>query len=470
MVDFSLFVQSDAFQPLVQENLLEQQFEESLFPELLFRNLVTKSEKWISHLGDTKLFTADGLLKPKTKPKVADVDPTPSVTQKEQWAATLQQWDDTQDVKMVGDYLAIASLFLRATINSGLQAGRSLNRIIRDRFFNMAEAGWTVADGAQSATTSLKVKRLNGFTTARNTNAGGSLVRHDPITSSNYLDIEVWDTSGSPAYVSRRAIAFEADDPNDQLGPGTLTLNSAVTVADRAVVKAGNRTYVTRVGGGDKTDDIGSTDIPTMDTVSDMVGRMRQSLVPEMGDGTYHCHMDPRSEILLFKDPAFQNLHRGTVFESEAYAKLAITRMLGCTFYRNVDNPLDSTVDGGATATYDEPFAPELWSNGNASTGVRMHRMLFVGAGAMREYVSDLSELLTEAGVQGKVSNNAVATPNGIELNVRGVQWLLRAPQNRTMDVCAVTWKFMGTWVARPDSMTGDRAKYKRVGVAIHGE
>ena len=71
----------------------------------------------------------------------------------------------------------------------GINAAQTMNRIVRNRMYNVAESGHTVADGAQVAVTSLRVKRLNGFTKARS--ASGSVVRFNDVSSANPLTINV---------------------------------------------------------------------------------------------------------------------------------------------------------------------------------------------------------------------------------------------------------------------------------------
>jgi hypothetical protein len=248
MVDFNLVLQSGPVNDLVQRDLLAQQFEAQLFPNLLFRAVV-KRNTWQANLGENKFFTSDGLLPIDLRPMTPGQDPTPVTYPAEQWEATMRSWSATQDVYMPNDYAAIAGLFMQACKKSGFQAGQSINRLIRNRLFAAAESGQTVADGTQNSAT-LRVRRLNGFTRARNaTTVGASQVRFAPVSSSNPLTIRVYDNT-VPSYVTRTVTAFTPDYEGDELGPGTLTLNSAVDVTDRAVVQSVDRSFVYRAGIG----------------------------------------------------------------------------------------------------------------------------------------------------------------------------------------------------------------------------
>jgi hypothetical protein len=341
---------------------------------------------------------------------------------------------------------------------------------VRNRLFAAAESGHTVADGAQTSAT-LRVRRLCGFTRARNaTTVGASQVRFAPVSSSNPLTIRV---NESGTYAVRQVTAYTPDYEGDENGPGTLTLSASVSVLDRAVVQSVDRSFVHRIGGGEKVDDVGSSDIPTMQTIRDVLDHQRQNNVPEMADGTIHCHVDTTTESQLFRDDEFKLLFRGSLGEATPYRDFVFQRILGTTFFRNTENPRTGTVVGRGAGTrgYDtrDPFVGELFNNGNSSTGVALHRMLFVAADACMEYASDLSALLTEAGVTGVVKNSII-TPNGITIDFDKIQFLIMAPINRLANKVPVSWQFMGDWVMRTDACTGDDSRYKRTALAIGGE
>jgi hypothetical protein len=147
------------------------------------------------------------------------------------------------------------------------------------------------------------------------------------------------------------------------------------------------------------------------------------------------------------------------------YRQFALGELLGTVFFRNSENPLIETVapyDG----TYDseDPFAGELK---NAS-GVEIHRPLFTAQGGVFEYYQDLNNLITEAGMTGKVGDARI-TNNGIEVFTERIQMILRAPLNRLQDTVAASWKFIGDWPVRTDATTGDKARYKRFITIEHG-
>lgn len=467
MADFSTILNTPEIRALVQENILERAFHDALFPRLLFRGEATP-QVWPANVGDTMVFTAPGLIKPKMKPLVPGTDPAPSQYQAEQWTSTIQQYADSIDTHMPTSISAIANLFLRNAHQLGMSAGQAMNRIVRDRMFNAAESGWTVADGAQSSVTNLRVKRLNGFTTARRPDLpAGSAVQFSPVSSNNPLTITVVTTTGN---VTRNVIGYSPDVAGDQIGPGELILSGgAVTVADRAAVYSYDRTYIVRVGGGDSVDSIGSGDVLKLADIRTAVARFWQENIPEHADGKFHAHLDPTSQAQVFADQEFQRLMT-SLPDYFMYRQFALGELLNTVFFRNSENPVPETVEGGQLGvfTQDDPFAGELYNNG-IPTGVKVHRVLFTGQGGIYEYHQDMSGLVTEAGVTGKIGEPRV-TNNSIEVFTDRIQLILRSPLNRLQDLVSTSWKFIGDWPVRTDSTTGDAARYKRFCAVLHGE
>ena len=460
MADFSTILQTPEIRALVQENILERAFHDALFPRLLFRGEATP-QVWPANVGDSMVFTGTGLIKPKMKPLVPGSDPAPSSYQAEQWTATLQQYADSIDTHMPTSITAIANLFLRNAHQLGMSAGQGMNRIVRDRMYNAAESGWTVADGLQNAVTVLRVKRLNGFTRARRPDLpAGSAVRFDYVSTNNPLTVTILD-SGLGA-VTRSVVGFSPDFPGDEVGPGTITLiGGAVSVNDRAYVYSYDRSFVVRVGGGNSVDDIGSNDILKLSDIRAAVARFWQQNVPEHADGRFHCHLDPTAQAQVFADQEWRQLLT-SLPDYYMYRQFALGELLNTVFFRNSECPVPETVDGGETATYtqDDPFAGELYNDGTPN-GVKVHRALFTGQGGIYEYYQDLSGLMTDAGITGKVGEPRV-TNNSIEVFTDRIQLILRSPLNRLQDLVSTSWKFIGDWPTRTDATTGDAARYKR--------
>ena len=468
MADFSVILQSPEIRNIVQENFLERSFHDALFPKTLFRAEATPVA-WPAGVGDTQIFSAPGLIPVDARPTAPGIDPTPATYPVEQWQSTIQQYSGTIDTHMPTSMVAIANLFLRNSHQLGLASAQTLNRVARNRLYAAALSGWTVADGAQAAVTVLRVKRLNGFTRARNPQlVGGSTVRFDLVSAGNPLGVKIFDTAG-PAEVSRNVVAFTPDTAGDESGPGTITLSAAVTVLDRAYVLTDDRSFIVRSGGGNKVDDLSSSDVPTLADIRACVAHLWQQNVPEHSDGRFHCHIDPVSQSKIFNDNEFQRLLTALP-DYYMYKQFAIGELLNTVFFRNSECPVAETVVGGMSALYDQrdPFVGELFHNGLV-TGNKIHRLMFTAQGGMFEYYSDLNALITEAGITGKIGDSRIVN-NGIEIMSDRVQMIIRGPLNRLQDQVATSWKFIGDWPVRTDAATGDASRFKRAVVLEHAE
>jgi hypothetical protein len=462
MPDFSVILQSPQVRAIVQENALDRFFSDALYPKNQFR-AEAKDEKWDAQLGDNKTFTGKGLMKPTLRPLVPGQDPTPKDYRLEQWTATMQQFADTIDTHLPTAMTAIVNKLKDDMQALGENAGTTLNRMPREKLYNAGESGWTVADGVTTASTTARVKRLNGFTRARRPDlALGSAVRYDFVSANNPLPISKVTASVT---TNVNVIGFTPDNPGDEIGPGTLTLDAAITLADRDPVFASNRTYRVVAGGGNTVDALTTaTDILHLSDIRSAVARLKTMNVPSFGDGKYHMHLDPVQVAQLFADNEVQRLNIG-VPDSVMYKDMAIGNILSCILYENNECPTPENVEGGTSATFsvNDPFAGELWTLGNPSTGTRVHRAIVIGEGALNEYWFDQMQLTTEAGVTGKVERGAHFANNGVEMEVERIKVIMRAPQDRLQQIVANTWTFMGDFVVRTDGATGDAATFKRV-------
>jgi hypothetical protein len=462
MVDFSTILQTPEIRHLVQENYLERAFYDGLFPGLVYRADV-QAEHWNASVGDSQIFTGEGLMPVSLRPLRPGFDPEPSSYPIEQWESQMHQWSGTADMHMPTSVLAIQDLLLKNSKKLGQQAAMTLNRLVRNAIHNSVNAGWTVANGSGSAATSLVVKHLNGFTRARNPNlAAGSRVRYSPVSSSNPLAITIGGTSAS-------VIAATPDVAGDELGPGTLTLAAGVTWSDRAAVLSYDRSDSRFVGGGTKVDDLGPTDLPTLQDIRGCVTALRKNNVPVHPDNHYHVHMGPESEAAIFADSEVQRMNTG-VPESYMYSDFVLTRILGCLFVTNNEVPITRNVypGDGVTFSADDPFAAELKNTGLTS-GMDVHRMLFTGFGGIREYYQDPGAFITEAGMIGKMGDVGFVN-NGIEVSVERCKMIIRAPLNRLQDNVACTWTFIGDFPVRTDGASpGSSARYKRAIELRHG-
>lgn len=469
MPDFSVILQNPDIRALVQDGFLERAFHDALFPSLLFRAMATP-EPWAAQVGDRQIFTGRGLMEVDLQPYQPGIDAKTGTYSKEQWEVTAQKWGRSIDTNMPSSYNAIANLFLSDAHTLGLQAGRTMNRLVRNVAYNAALSGNTIITAPVTSAT-IAVARLNGFTRARRPDlALGSPVQFAPVSASNPLAVTVYE-SGVPT--ARTVIGFTPSFAGDETGPGTLTLNASVTVIARDAILAGNRSVIVRSGGGPKVDDLISSDLFTLATVRSALARLRDQNVPAMEDGDYYCHMPSDSESQIFSDQEFQRLNQ-SLPDYVMYREFAVGRVLGTNFMRNSECPKIDTVGNGAPPfgtplwgyQVADPFAGELTATGLA-TGLAVQRPIFFGKEAVREYYQDMSQLVTDAGLPGKVVEPQI-TNNGIEINVDRVWMYIRSPMDRWGEAVSTTWKFIGGFVHRTDAATGDAAAFKRTVIVEH--
>lgn len=464
------------YRKLVQENRLAAKFEEALFPELMFRDEAA-AEPWGDQTGDTKIFTGKGLIPVTTAPVQAMADPDVSDYQVEQWSVTLATWGKSKDTHAPTSSQAAQKLILDDIDAIGKNAGQTLNRLCRDNMINAALSGHTVADGAQGPTTTLRVKRLNGFTRARRPDlVAGSAVRFDAVSASNPLAIRYGNTLATSVNV----VGFTPDTAGDEVGPGTLTLSANATVLDRDAIVSTASTWLRRSGGGFRVDELGASDVLVFGDLRATLSRLANMEVPKHADGYYHGHMDPISKNQIFNDNEWQRLHE-TLPEGLAYGSFAIGKRIGAIWFENNECPQlhnvnipNGSTDGATGDNYSvarEAFAGELFPTGTPTSAVgKVHRVLVTGAGWLREYAVDQDSYTTDAGINGKLSEVPQVGNGSVQLMAKGVKLIQRAPQNRFQDIVAQTWRWVGGFVCRTDAATGDGAYYKRGAVIEHIE
>lgn len=474
MPEFSTMLQTPEIRQLTQEKFLERQWHDGLFPELLFR-AEAQPQKWDPAWGDEVIRTGTGFIAPDVEPLRPGTDPIPTSYEKEQWSAMKQTYGQTIDEHMPSSASALASMLMDKSKKMAIAAAQSLNRKVRQVLYNAALSGHTTARGAYGPGTALKVTSLNGFTKARRPDlAQGSPVRYEAVSTSNPLKIVVYDQTG-PAEVERNVVGYTPDYPGDESGPGTLTLDAAVTVLDRAYVVAKDATGIVRVGGGNKVDDIGAADLLTFAAIRDAVARFQTMNVPTHSDGRYHCHLDPTSITQLYADAEWQRMLTG-VPDYYAYKQFILGELLNCIFYRDNEVPQTFNVRSSATGAAPSSYATQAYNKKEGlaaevfnANGVKVHRPIFTGFGGLIEYFEDFENQVTEAGLQGAKMATTVSN-NGITIMADRTWLMIRSPQNRMQDMVALTWKFAGDFPFRTDVLSGDAARIKRVQVIEHGQ
>lgn len=445
---------------ILQDRTLERQFHDSLFPNLVYR-LDADPEKWAANLGEQKVFTRTGLIKPKITPLVPGHDPQPSSYGTEQWEAFASQHGDAIDTHMPTSNVTLASLYMRNSQQLGMNAGQTLDRLARNRLFSSYLGGETsVTVAAGGGAQQVQVASINGFTQVL---YGGRLT---PVSSAAPLAGST--TTGEVISITGAVPA----DPKEPRGPGVLTLAAGLAgaLALRDGVLASTRSLRLRVGGSATVDGLGSTNILTLNDFISAVARLRSNSVPPHPDGRYHVHLSSHDEAELFRDAAWRNLFQGTTLESYEYKNLVIREGVGCLFFRNEEDPRESTVGtqialpGGAGGAV---VAPEIGGEISTASGLPIRRTIVTGGGVLMEHYLDESKYITEAGVTGKIGEFSIIN-GGLQVMTDRIRYILRSPQDRLQQVVGSAWSWGGDFATPSDLLSGDSARHKRAVVIEH--
>lgn len=448
---------------LVQDGTLERVLHDSLVPRFLFRGEAVP-ELWPANLGERRIFTRAGLMDPAIDPLNPGKDPIPEGYDTESWEAEAAQYGSTIDTHMPTSHVAIAPLFLRNTQALGVQSAQTINRLVRNRLFSSYLAGEAMVTAtAGIGAVQVAVSTLSGFTQRV------QLGKLQPVTPANPLPVTF--TGGE---VANNVIGYSPNDPTQPLGPGVITLQAALTsgLSARNAVFAENRSRRQRVGAGATVDALSTASVLTLSDIISAVTRLRDQTVPPHADGTYHVHLTPRGEQQIFADAHWQRLHT-SLPDSEAYKDFAIGRAVGCTFYRNNENPTQSNVKAGSLITSaggagGALLAPELGGEVTNEAGVEIQRALITGGGVIYEQYLDESKYMTEAGTGGKIGQFSVVN-NGVQIMTQRIRYILRAPQDRLQQIVSQSWSWSGDFAVPSDALSGDPARYKRAVVLEHG-
>ncbi len=443
---------------IIQDSTLRRTYHDSLWRRQLYRMEALK-ENWVANQGDTLIETRGSLLPVVSQPLVAGQDPVPVNEAFEQWAVTACQYSSSVDTQMPASWAALASKFARDAHTLGLNAGQSLNRLVRNKLYTAYTAGTTHADNSATGT-SVEVGSINGFTQV--VDGDGQL---QTVSVANPKSITV----GTDVVDCVGAAPIDANFP---LGAGILTLAASITFVAGEVVTAVDRSAQFYSGGGTSTDSLTGTDILTLEDIRNAVSSLQDNSVPPHEDGMYHAHIVPAAVSQVFGDPEFQSLNESN-YGDAPYRDFIIGKLIGTYHYRDEENP--GVTNSGALQANRPLDAPlsrlgaEISSNVTNKAGVNVLRTIITGGGAIYEKQINESEYLTDAGVTGKVGGFNVQT-NGVQVDVDGVRFTIRSPLDRLQQIVSQTWSFSGDWGIPSDVNGGKSAgRYKRAVIINSG-
>ena len=471
MSQFSVIMQSPEVRDIVQDRTLIRDFGSALLTDTVFRTAATPIE-FEGGLGDSRTFSRRGEAKPSAAPIKPGDDLGVIKPSFEQWEVMPLQYGKSVDLHMPTSFLACANLILENAEFLGTHAGRSVSRLSRTGLYRSAISGHTVNSATVNNSVTVPVKHLNGLTRARKT--GGTAVRYAEVGATNKLAVKIYDTV-SAAFVDRNIVGYTPDVAGDEVGPGSITLDVAVTIdAVNYAVVAYDATYIVRSGIGSglvfAADPKGphailSSNIFTLADIRAMVRRLQQTGVKPFRDGYYRGYLDATSHTQLFADDEAKNLWKEPGQQVQ-YRDLALGTLLGVVWFRAEECPQV----GNVNTTWSEEALPlELTTAG----GVGIHRPIIVGRNALDEHYIDQSKMISNVGlIAQKGSFNL--DKDGITINVERISMITRSPLDRAQQMPAMSWLFQGDFVVGTDGVDEDSGgpvgRFKRMVMCEHGE
>lgn len=410
-----------ALQDLIQQGFLEREFQSAMHSRLGYR-AVADREEFAVGIGETLTKTRAGLkpsvttpLSPATNTNLDNGLASQSFGT-EQYTITINHYAATTDLNMVTSRVGIASQFLLNAAINGEQASRSLDELARNALFAAYFGGNTrirVALGSPGQV--VQVDDIRGFTS---TFVNGVM---SPVGVSTTLAVYI----GANSYT---IVGVAADASNaTQFTPGgisgTLTLSSAVSVADGALaspVLSTTASTIIRPNARLTTAALNTGDNLTMGALLNAVAQLRLNAVPEI-DGAFNCYLDPVSARQLFADGDFRQLFTGATSANQVFKRGMVNDFLGLRFIPT-------------TEAYVQPHP----SIGNAI----IRRPIVCGKGA-----------LIEGDFAGMAAND-VAPADSIVNVVDGVAMVTREPIDRLQQIIAQSWYWIGGFCAPSDSTT----------------
>ncbi len=422
-----------ALQAVIQQGFLEREFQEGLRSKLGFRAIADR-EPFPAAIGETITKTRKGLKAPVTTPlnpsgnTNLDNGLSPSGWTVEQYSLAVNMYGDTIDLNMVTSRVGIAGQFMKNAQTNGIQAMQSLDRLARDALFGGYLGGNTRVTATLGApATTVAVDDIRGF---RNVLVNGVLL---PVSVSNTLTVVI----GASSYTVSGATA---DGSNVSTAPGgisgTLTTTANVTVLNGTLgnaVVAATAPSVKRPSGRATTAALLATDYLTMQDVLAAVADLRSNNVPPVTEsGLYHCQIDDRQLLGLFKDADFKTLYRGA-YQSDTYKNGQIIDLMGVRFIPTTESPQQTLA------------------------GVVVHRAIVCGQGAI---------------IEGDFTENGysdVGDNDSLKVMVDDVCMVTREPLDRLQQIVAQSWYWIGGFTLPTDATastliipTATNSYYKR--------
>jgi hypothetical protein len=444
---------------LIQQGYLQRMFKSALAPKLMFRGAASR-EVFPAQIGQEMTMTRRALPTPSVGTLAPTDDPEVIDFTTEQFKVRPDTFAKTTNTYLPDASTQIVNRFLEGMRFLSEHAGWSIDRVARAALYTPYSSGdcWTSA--AVSASTSLPVTSLAGFTEVLD--SGNSPVA---VSASNPLNVTV-------NAVANTVIGATPDNAAWPNGPGTLTLGTAVTVAVDVRVLAANRPTQSLPTGVTTTDGIGGANIISIGQLIRARQILKDHRVPTFADGTYHMKMATSHLSALLEDSTFRQAYQGQP-NTEELRMGVLVRQYGITFYECTDTPNTSNVSSGknnlvSTQSFSTSriTSKEIGADLVNNSGVALVRSILVGQEALMEYdipdgrfQSVVPAQATIGGYRGMwLDSGAFAA------ELEGITYVIAPPQDALQEKYRQSYALRAGWTAPTDEKTSPTGaqKYKR--------
>src|SRR5260363_422378 len=319
---------------------------------------------------------------------------------------------------------------------NGIQAAQTLDRLSRDALFDAYLGGhtWLLRDDPASGP--IQVNDIRGFETVY---VNG---KPEPVSSSHPARIRIGGQSYELIGAARHAENNSTTQASGGIS-GELTLRAGPHSPDKfkkgTAVVHDNAPSLIRAGNHDTTEKLSAQDTLSMRLILKAMTALKHNTGIQP---PFKLFLDSESMFQLYDDPQFQSLYRGQ-YGSDAMQRGRIVHMLGNDYIDTTESVL-------------QPMAKDKGAE------IVVRRPILVAQGA-----------LIEADFPWK--QTAYQQMNSVLHVVDGVAHITRAAINRTGDVIAQTWTWIGGFAAPSDSTanrriipTANDAYYKRAVIIEH--
>lgn len=415
---------SGSLQNLLQDGIILREFNDHLTPNLVWRQCYATFYPTAA-LGQRFLYNQSKDLADVPDPitPAANTDMNNGMTpvspaDVEQYAIKLNRYGNTLDSNLLVSSLSMENQFMKNAKDLGRNAGRSLDKSARGHLNAAYGGGLSYLTANASNTANINVANVFGFDFI--------MVDGVPtaVSSTNKLAV----TIGSSTTANVQGVSGVTVDRDIDWAPGTLQLDANVTATagDKIIADTAPIQYDAN-GVNSNPYLITSSSTPTLSMILGMISQLEDDGVPPHDDMYYHIILDPIQYSGLYADSQFREIFRGQGNE-DVYARGALGAFGNALFFKTQVGAKDTrTVNSGS---------------------VMIRHMLATGGEVGYEgRYADVDKLNQLAGM----SQSIIMTEFDDET---WVQLQHRAPLDRHGEIVSSSWKFLGGFTARTDSLT----------------